>query len=205
MEEIASEAEPNWWFEWLLRWRANPRPAMASVCLVVALALAGSSFYARRQGGGGLRDSERAMYLPDTRLTPGEAEALSLEFICAPDAGDAAPEVPRSVALEIFRLHGVRDPAPRAFELDYLIPPELGGTGALGNLWPQPYQAGLWNAHAKDAIEDHLHRLVCEGSLDLKTAQNELAADWIAAYRKYFRAEAPLLMHAGFLKDTPWE
>ena len=35
-------------------------------------------------------------------------------------------------------------------------------------------------------------RLVCAGTLPLATAQRDMAADWIAAYKKYFRTDRPL-------------
>ena len=42
-------------------------------------------------------------------------------------------------------------------------------------------------------MEDRLHALVIRGELDLKTAQHEIATDWIAAYKKYFHTQTPLL------------
>jgi hypothetical protein len=36
-------------------------------------------------------------------------------------------------------------------------------------------------------------------------AQQDLATDWIAAYKKYFRQDAPSPDHLAFLKDRPWE
>ena len=57
----------------------------------------------------------------------------------------------------------------------------------------------------KDALEDRLRTLVCEGNLDLAIAQRDLARDWIAAYKKYFRTRTPLLDHVAFVKDRPWE
>ncbi len=107
--------------------------------------------------------------------------------------------------MEVFRRHGIANPVAGAYELDYLIPPELGGARDDRNLWPQPYRAEPWNAHAKDALEDHLRRLVCEGKLDLRVAQEEIANDWTVAYRKYFATDQPLLSHAAFLKDAPWQ
>ena len=83
--------------------------------------------------------------------------------------------VSASVAREVFRRYGIRNPRPRSYEVDYLIPPALGGTGDPRNLWPQPYSAGVWNARVKDALEDRLRTLVCEGKLDLATAQRDLA------------------------------
>jgi hypothetical protein len=56
----------------------------------------------------------------------------------------------------------------------------------------------------KDALEDHLHRLVCDGSVALRTAQNEIARDWVAAYKKHFDTEVPIRAHRQFVKDEPW-
>jgi hypothetical protein len=33
--------------------------------------------------------------------------------------------------------------------------------------------------------------MVCAGKVDLSTAQSEIATDWIAAYKKYFRTDTP--------------
>jgi hypothetical protein len=35
----------------------------------------------------------------------------------------------------------------------------------------------------KDALERKLHKLVCAGQLDLRTAQREIAANWIQKLR----------------------
>ena len=43
-------------------------------------------------------------------------------------------------------------------------------------------------------LEDRLHDMVCQGKLDLATAQRDISADWIAAYRKYFHVKEPVLM-----------
>lgn len=144
-------------------------------------------------------------FAPDASLTPGMTRPVTTAELCATDANAPAPTVSRSVALEVFRRHGITNPAPGAYELDYLIPPELGGTQDERNLWPQPYQAAPWNAYAKDALEDRLRRLVCAGQLDLQVAQEEIAKDWTVAYRKYFDTDEPLVSHATFLKDVPWQ
>jgi hypothetical protein len=41
-----------------------------------------------------------------------------------------------------------------------------------------------WNAEAKDRLE-RLCDLVCRGQLELATAQQAIALDWIETYRKY--------------------
>jgi hypothetical protein len=88
--------------------------------------------------------------------------------------------------------------------VDYLITPALGGSDDIRNLWPQPYAGSPWNAYVKDALEEHLHGMVCDGQLDLATAQHEIAVNWIAAYRKYFHTHQPLPQHQRLLhKDGP--
>jgi hypothetical protein len=118
---------------------------------------------------------------------------------------ETARVVPVDVAKRVFAAYGVDTPEPRAYEVDYLITPALGGSDNIRNFWPQPYKNTVWNAHIKDALEDYLQELVCAGQLELATAQHEIAVDWISAYKKYFHTEAPLPEHASFLKDRPWE
>lgn len=146
-----------------------------------------------------------SVFSPNPQLTPGLTNASSRADLCQSDGVPSAAPVDRQVALEIFRAHGVPDPSPMAFELDHLVPPELGGVTAAGNLWPQSYDVRPWNASAKDALEDRLLQLMCQGQVPLETAQAEIADDWVAAYKKYFRTAEPLVEHAAFLKDEPWQ
>ncbi|MEX2263937.1 MAG: hypothetical protein WD696_18425 [Bryobacteraceae bacterium] len=148
---------------------------------------------------------EEARAIPDPRLTPGAALPVTKDDICAAGAVHTVRVVPEPVARRVFAAYGIHQPQPRAYELDYLITPALGGRDNIRNFWPQPYRTTVWNAHIKDALEDHLHRLVCAGDLDLATAQRDISQNWIAAYKKYFRTGEPLSEHSTFLKDRPWE
>ena len=143
--------------------------------------------------------------VPDPSLTPGATLPVTVKEVCAETSIETIRIVPASVARKVFASYGIREPQPRAYELDYLITPALGGGDNIRNFWPQPYGATVWNAHVKDALEDHLHRMVCSGDLDLATAQRDIARDWTAAYRKHFRTEKPLAEHSRFRKDRPWE
>jgi hypothetical protein len=98
-----------------------------------------------------------------------------------------------SVALQrrVFEEYGIAGADPRAYEVDYLVTPALGGADDIHNLWPHSYSATVWNAQVKDALEDRLRDMVCDGSLDLTEAQREIAANWIAAYKKYFHTDTP--------------
>jgi hypothetical protein len=44
----------------------------------------------------------------------------------------------------------------------------------------------------KDELEDRLHTMVCSGALDLASAQQDIARDWIGAYKKYFDTDRPV-------------
>lgn len=142
--------------------------------------------------------------VPDPKLTPGATAAISQEQICRMSTSETRV-IPAKVGRQVFDHYGIDRPANRAYELDYLIAPELGGADDPRNYWPQPYGVSEWNAHVKDALEDRLHALVCENKLSLRTAQEDISKNWILAYQKYFRTKEPMLAHRTFTKDMPWE
>jgi hypothetical protein len=147
----------------------------------------------------------RAASVPDSTLTPGVTRTARKEEICPSRPTEGFYPIPATLAYRVFEKYGIADPKPRVYEVDYLITPALGGADDIRNLWPQPYAAGEWNAHIKDALEDHLHEQVCAEKLDLETAQRDIASNWIAAYRKYFNTNRPLQIHVAFSIDPPWE
>ena len=128
--------------------------------------------------------------VPDPKLTPGATVLLSPGEVCrASNAKNKA--VPAALRRKVFEAYGIAHAEPRFYEVDYLITPALGGADDIHNLWPQSYSDTAWNAQVKDDLEDHLRMLVCEGKLDLATAQREIAGNWIEAYKKYFHTDRP--------------
>lgn len=182
----------HWPFEW-------KRHAMAAALGAVGIALLVFAIL------GTFGSSATARSLPDSRLTPGATRYISKEQVCVVPAEDDDRAVPKELATRVFQQYGIRKPRPRAYEMDYLITPALGGADDIRNLWPQPYENGVWTSKVKDALEDYLRTLVCDGKMDLTAAQHEIASNWIGAYRKHFRTESPLPAHALFIKDRPWE
>lgn len=128
--------------------------------------------------------------IPDSRLTPGAALLLNRQTVCA-GANTKNKAVPVALQRKVFEEYGIVG-EPRAYEVDYLITPALGGADDIHNLWPHSYSATEWNARVKDALEDRLREMVCDGSLDLAEAQRDIATNWIAAYQKYFHTSEPL-------------
>lgn len=85
---------------------------------------------------------------------------------------------------------GLPPSAIHDYELDHLVPLELGGAPAdHRNLWLQSW-TGTWNAHVKDDLENRLHTLVCRGEITLQDAQEAIAANWTQAYQQFMAARA---------------
>lgn len=89
---------------------------------------------------------------------------------------------------EILRRYGLPPGTHPDYEIDHLIPLCLGGSDDPSNLWPQPRRSieKTWNAEAKDRLERLMCNLVCAGQIDIATAQQAFATDWIAAYLTYY-------------------
>ena len=110
--------------------------------------------------------------------------------ICVTGYTKKVRNVPAAVKRQVYAAYRVVN-TPGAYEVDHLIPLELGGSNSLKNLWPESYNIE-WNAHIKDELENRLHGLACRGTVPLRQAQQEIATDWIAAYQKYFHTDHPL-------------
>jgi hypothetical protein len=161
--------------------------AVLAACLLIAMRLHGP-FDRSQPMPTALANWEE----PNLRLTPGAVVPVTENQLCGTAPQETDPAVPVSLKRKVFDLYGVTRSHPDAYDVDYLITPELGGATDIRNLWPEPNQDTVWNAHVKDQLEARLHRMVCHGDVDLATAQRDISTDWIAAYRKYFHADRPV-------------
>lgn len=184
LAQLAETQRPHWF--------GNISSLKPSLAVVVAALGLGLIAYLISQPWA-VRQATRlaAVTVPNPSLTPGATILVSREEICR-GANTKNKAVPVALQRKVFDEYGIRTAEPRAYEVDYLITPALGGADDIHNLWPQSYKATVWNAEVKDALEDHLRDLVCDGQLDLATAQREIATNWIEAYKKYFHTDRPL-------------
>ena len=174
-----------------LRWPQAFAWKAAAAALLFGAILAASYQYWVRASVPGAAFRSVPLSFPEPSLTPGAVTTINRDQICAsPEPKNRS--VPASLRRKVFEEYGIPRAEPRAYEVDYLITPALGGADDIRNLWPQSYSSAVWNARVKDALEDRLHAMVCDGGLDLVAAQHDISSDWIAAYKKYFHTDEPL-------------
>ena len=126
--------------------------------------------------------------LPDTRCTPGatnpDVTPASIDSTICKKGWTKTVRPPVSVTgpqkLASMKQYGVGDQSPGDFEYDHLISLELGGApDDTRNLWPEPHDvSGDQGSFAKDKVENKLKREICDGSITLAAAQQEISTDW---------------------------
>ena len=122
--------------------------------------------------------------VPDPTLTPGGVRTTNLGEICFDGTRQHRH---RHDAMMIMDEYGLAPESRPEFEIDHLVPLELGGSDDLANLWPEPRFSiePEWNAERKDELENALHALVCNGDLDIEMAQKAIEDDWTEAWKRY--------------------
>jgi hypothetical protein len=125
--------------------------------------------------------------LPDPKCTPGTINPSVTQnniknTICVPGwTRTVRPPLSYTAPLKIklMQSYGFTDSRSN-YELDHLIPLEVGGNPtSVDNLWPEPGY-GQYNYKLKDSFENYLKSQVCSGSMSLSKAQGEIASNWIA-------------------------
>lgn len=126
------------------------------------------------------------MAMPDPRLTAGETFAgVTAGQVCTSGWSAAHRNVTMSVRYQVFTSYGIPYANHSSYEVDHLISLELGGDNSIQNLWPEPQTQNDKNGPDKDALENHLHALVCSGRVSLATAERAIATNWVTAWNTY--------------------
>jgi hypothetical protein len=132
---------------------------------------------------------------PDPILTPGAlnpavTQATIHSTICVSGwTATIRPSVTYTDHLKVTQIaqYGYADTRTSSYEEDHLISLELGGAPSdPRNLWPEPYTISLTDgrstgAHVKDAFETRLKKQVCNGTISLAQAQDEIGDRWVHA------------------------
>ncbi|HXM57360.1 MAG TPA: hypothetical protein VOB72_18325 [Candidatus Dormibacteraeota bacterium] len=87
------------------------------------------------------------------------------------------------IKTDMIRRYGLRG-AASAYELDHLVPLEVGGAPrSVRNLWPEPRNQHP-GASEKDHLENLLHDRVCQGRMPLADAQRMFEQNWVDAWHQ---------------------
>lgn len=116
--------------------------------------------------------------LPDSRCTPGAIFPNATPAqICVPGYTRTVRNVPYSEKLAVYAEYGIAHHSTGQYEVDHLVPLELGGSNDLTNLWPEAAQPTP-GFHEKDQVENYLHAQVCSGQMSLSDAQHAIVTNW---------------------------
>ncbi len=113
--------------------------------------------------------------LPDPACTPGAVFAsATLAQICRPGYAGSVRDVPALIKRAVYAEYRDAPVGHGAYEVDHLVPLEVGGSNEIANLWPE-ISPGY---EQKDQVENELHDAVCARRIGLGAAQLAIAHDW---------------------------
>ena len=122
--------------------------------------------------------------LPDSACSPGAIfPNATPQVICVYGYTRTVRNVPFSEKDQVYAEYGISHHYPGQYEVDHLVPLELGGSNDIANLWPEA-ASPTPGFHEKDQVENYLHDQVCSGAISLKDAQKEIATNWLAVYNR---------------------
>jgi len=122
--------------------------------------------------------------LPDSACTPGAVfPNATQQEICRSGYTRSVRNVPVSEKEQAYAEYGIFHHSSGQYEVDHLVPLEVGGSNDIANLWPEAAypKPGF---HEKDKVENYLHDQVCSGAMSLNEAQKEIATNWLAVYNR---------------------
>lgn len=136
-------------------------------------------------------ESDAQAWLPDPSCTPGKANpAITTAQLC-PHVSSSLVRPPvaytnqlKKQQLAVYDYEDSAGDHPQtatSTEEDHLVSRQLGGDlSSPENLWPEPHGS----PNQKDAVEHAAHTAVCNGTLSLADAQQQIASNWIELGRQ---------------------
>ncbi|MED5618897.1 hypothetical protein [Ideonella sp. BN130291] len=126
--------------------------------------------------------------VPDEALNPDVTPQTLERTICVPayaNQAQASATWREALKLQMMQRSGIEATMSPYYELDQVVPVELGGHPThTVNLKLQEME-GEYGAKRKNVLERRLRLMVCDGKIGLREAQAEIYKDWQGAYRRY--------------------
>lgn len=120
---------------------------------------------------------------PDPDCTPGTlVRGITKEYICTPGYGQSLQALSDTEKRAVYSAYDIALFALDQYQIDRFISLNLGGSNDPANLWPQAGEPKP-GYQEKDAVEEELHRRVCDGEMKLNDAQRIIATDWVEFYK----------------------
>jgi hypothetical protein len=129
---------------------------------------------------------------PDRRCSPGAYYSkLTKSVICSSTFRTSNyRNVQTSEKHAVEQEYGLAPkPYGSTLEIDHIVSLELGGSNNVANLYPEEARPSP-GYRVKDKLENKLHELVCSGQISLRSAQQQIAANWQALYKRVFGSPA---------------
>lgn len=122
--------------------------------------------------------------LPDSACTPGALMAgATVDKICVSGYSSSVRNVTTAEKDQVYAEYGITSHYAGQYEVDHLVSLELGGSNEISNLWPE-LASPTPGFHQKDQVENYLHSQVCNGSVTLAKAQEEISTNWLDVYHQ---------------------
>ncbi len=124
---------------------------------------------------------QKAVVLNDLQVTAEAVRTAQVNEVCNTATGTVR-HVTAKMKKHVCAFYGV--PAARCtgrnFEIDHLIPLELGASNGLSNFWPQPYRPSP-AAREKDLLENYCIGRSAQAKMEIQAAQRAIAQNWFSA------------------------
>lgn len=117
--------------------------------------------------------------LPDRECTPGAViNGITVSQVCTSGYSSSVRNVEQGEKDQVYASYGVVSRKSGEYEIDHLVPLELGGSNDIANLWPEAAEPRP-GFHEKDTIENKLHEAVCRGEIGFGRTQIMIAENWL--------------------------
>jgi hypothetical protein len=110
----------------------------------------------------------------DPVLTPGVIGTTNIATVCTTDYPERYGRIDTARANAVFDRYHVTGKARPLLRVTFLIPPGIGGTNDLENLWP----VDKHTMQEKDDVDLALRQAVCSAQIELRDAQKRVRSDW---------------------------
>ncbi|UTI64024.1 hypothetical protein NBH00_22140 [Paraconexibacter antarcticus] len=116
--------------------------------------------------------------LPEPDCSPGAYyPKATLAKICVTGYTARVRRVSSATQQKVYAAYGIGRHLEGQYEIDHLVPLELGGSNSIANLFPEAARPRP-GYHEKDQVENAAHDTACARRRPLRALQRQIARDW---------------------------